>query len=35
MLRCMETLVRTTLNGDEPVALVGPVVSGFLRLVTN
>jgi toxin-antitoxin system PIN domain toxin len=23
------------LNGDEPVAFVGPVVSGFLRVVTN
>jgi toxin-antitoxin system PIN domain toxin len=23
------------LNGPEPVALVGPVVSGFLRVVTN
>ena len=27
--------LETALNGDEPVALVGPVVSGFLRLVTN
>ena len=27
--------LETTLNGDEPVAFVGPVVSGFLRVVTN
>lgn len=29
------TWLETTLNGEEPVALVGPVVSGFLRIVTN
>ena len=27
--------LEATLNGEEPVALVGPVVSGFLRIVTN
>ncbi len=27
--------LEAALNGDEPVALVGPVVSGFLRVVTN
>jgi len=27
--------LESALNGDEPVALVGPVVSGFLRVVTN
>ena len=27
--------LEAALNGDEPVAFVGPVVSGFLRVVTN
>ncbi len=27
--------LEAALNGDEPVALVGPVASGFLRVVTN
>lgn len=27
--------LESALNGDEPVAFVGPVASGFLRVVTN